>query len=32
MNKIRERVHKGITATLACLQKCHVKASVKTYH
>jgi len=32
MNKLYERVRKDITATLACIQQCHVDASIKTFH
>jgi len=32
MNKLYERVRKDITATLACVQQCHVDASIKTFH
>jgi len=32
MNKMRERVRKATAATLACVQQCHVDASIKTFH
>jgi len=32
MNKMRERGRKATAATLACVQQCHVDASIKTFH
>jgi len=32
MNKLHERAHKAAPATLACVQQCHVDASIKTFH